>query len=408
MSVKHSRGWLAAALIVSVVALTGCSGTAVSVRVDPFDLHDTTKIQSLSCDQLALVKGKVEGIKGVTAPGEVSSFQRDWGINPQDASAMTAVDKAIADARTEKKCDSTSTPTPSATPVSTPTPSATPTATAATPSSTPSADPGTPKDEDFIVPAHDEDIRAAEFNAFVARCGNKLWTAKKAKDDKTDYVVYGKGNAYSSWSQYTCLIAHYPTLGHSIVKALVNQKVPSGSTFGKVNPWMSDMLAKSKGSLAEAWGLKDTRTGELTVTPEYQRYAFKIVSLLELFDRMGKTTATASWHYPALPKADGLRKTYKETKGYTGTFIPLAYTLKGRSCPFAVYGINVKDGRFAKLAWSCGTPRTPGNPGTPGTPHKPKPKPTPTPTPMPSKKSAPPVSGQPSAPPTTEPPSPRP
>jgi len=412
MSVASIRGRLVAVLTTAaLLALVGCGAPAPTTQVAPFDLRDTTKIGQLSCGQLTLVKDKLDSIKGATAPGDISAFQRDWGVNPQNAAELDAAQLAIANVRVVKQCDSTPTPTPSAVPTPSASPTPTPTLPQATP--TPSASTAPPVDQDFIVPANDEDIRAAEFNAFVARCGDKLWKNKKAKGDKTDFVVMGKGNAYTSWGSYTCLIAHYPTLGHSIVDGVVNQPVPSGSTVGKVNPWAPKFLAKSKGSLAKAWVVKDTRTGELTVSSDYLKYAFKVVTLLELFQRKDKMVATATWHYPANPTASGLPKTYKSKKPYTGLFIPLMYTLKGQSCPFAVYAINVIDGRFAKLAWSCGVPRTPGTPGTPGTPHKPPTtppthKPTPTPTPMPSKTSAPPNHGEPTSPPTEQPPSTRP
>ena len=250
-------------------------------------------------------------------------------------------------------------------------PSATPTPSTSTPSEgttsetepdTDKADEQLPDEGDVYVPADDADVNAAEYNALVARCGNKLdrsSIAKLAKGDRTDFVLKGKGKAVRSLKQYECTVMTNPTVGHMWIAGWEKEKTASGRSFGQVNPWQPAFLKASKPSLAEAWVVKDD-TGKLFVSEAYQKEAFKVVTLLRRFDDQGIKTRVAEWHRPLLAeKVEGLPTTIKSNRDYRGKFVVLAYTLKGQECSRVVYLINIDDGRMAKAKYRCGEPRPP-------------------------------------------------
>lgn len=240
-----------------------------------------------------------------------------------------------------------------------------------------------PDEGDVYVPADDADVHAAEYNALVARCGNKLNespTASLAKGDRTDFVLKGRGKAVRSRKQYECIVMTTPTVGHMWMDGWKKEKTASGRTFGQVNPWQPAFLKASKPSLAEAWVVKDD-AGKLFVSEAYQKEAFKVVTLIRRLDDQGIKTRVAEWHRPLLAeKVEGLPTTIKSNRDYRGKFIVLAYTVKGQQCSRVVYLINIDDGRMAKAKFTCGEPRprvvvpprseTPRRTPTPSTPTK--------------------------------------
>lgn len=252
-------------------------------------------------------------------------------------------------------------PTPTPTPTSaSPSPTPTPTVTTSSGPAQDEVDEQLPDEDDVYVPADDADVHAAEYNALVARCGNKLNespTVRLAKGDKADFVLKGKGKAVRSRKQYECIVMTTPTVGHMWIAGWEKEKTASGRSFGQVNTWQPAFLKASKPSLAEAWVVKDD-TGKLFVSEAYQKEAFKVVTLLRRFDDQGIKTKVAEWHRPLLAeKVEGLPTTIKSNKDYRGRFIVLAYTIKGQQCPRVVYLVNVDDGRMAKAKFTCGEPK---------------------------------------------------
>lgn len=402
MRTTKLRGWrittpLVVLAFAVMVALTGCT-VATPVQVAPFDLHDTVRLGQLGCAELRVVENELGKNRGVTADARANSFKRDWGVDPRNADEFEAAEIRVKGMQTEKRCDAT--PSPSATPTSaspTATPSATPSATAtlsATPSATPSASatttpststtPGAvpaPADTDVMVPAEDADLHRSEFDAMVVRCGTELdrsSVAKLAKGDRSDFVVKGPGRAVKSLREYECGVMTNPTLGDMLNRGWLPR-------YGSVNPWMANARDKSRGSLMKAWVLKDSKTNRLFVTEDYQKFAFKLVTLLKRHQNLGvQKGRTADWHMPLhAAKVDGLPKTFRSGKDYRGRFIVLAYTLKGHLCPANAYGINIDDGRLAKLKFACGEPKppvvkkppTPKKPPVRRPPHRPPHKP---------------------------------
>lgn len=375
MRATNLRGWLIAVLIVPVaVALTGCT-VATPVQVAPFDLHDTVRLGQLSCAQLRVVENELAKNRGVTADSRANSFKRDWGVDPRNTGEFDAAEGRVKAMSTEKRCDAT--PSPSATPTSA-SPTATPSATAtlsatpsasATPSPTTSTTPGAvpaPADTDVMVPAEDADLHKTEFDAMVVRCGTELdrsSVAKLAKGDRSDFVLKGPGRAVKSLREYDCGVMTNPTLGDMLNRGWLPR-------YGSVNPWMANARDKSRGSLMKAWVIKDSKTNRLFVNEAYQKFAFKLVTLMKRHQNLGvQKGRTADWHMPlGAAKVDGLPKTFRSGKDYRGRFIVLAYTLKGQLCPANAYGINIDDGRLAKLKFACGEPKPP----VVKKPHKPR------------------------------------
>ena len=387
MRATNLRGWRITTPFVVLVfavtaALTGCT-VATPVQVAPFDLHDTVRLDQLSCAELKIVENELVKNRGVTADSRANSFKRDWGVDPKNASEFGEAEGRVKGKQTEKRCDAT--PSPSATPTSaspTATPSATPTATApttptpsATPSPSTSATPGAvpaPGDTNVMVPAEDADLHRSEFDAMVVRCGTELdrsSVAKLAKGDRSDFVLKGPGRAVKSLRDYECGVMTNPVLGDMLNRGWL-------PAYGAVNSWMIEARDKSRGSLMKAWVLKDSVTNRLFVTEDYQKVACKLVTLLKRHQNLGvQKGRTADWHMPLrAAKVDGLPKTFRSGKDYRGRFIVLAYTLKGQPCPANAYGINVDDGRLAKLKFACGEPKPPVV-KKPPTPKKPPVKP---------------------------------
>ncbi len=264
-------------------------------------------------------------------------------------------------------------------------------------------------DTDVFVPANNADLNKEQFDALVARCGSNLDTAhlalNRAKGDKDDFVLFGPGPAYTTWEDYECVVMTHPTVAHMWVAGWRNEKAASGKTLGKINPWMNQFLKSSKGSLMEAWVLKGESSGALVVSEDYQKTAFNVVTLLNRFTRGDEVTTKAVWHRPAdNMQAEGLPKTFKSKKSYKGEFIPLSYTLKGQQCPFVVYGVNVNDGRMAKLKFPCKETPPTSPPTSPPTTKPPTTKPPKNPSEHPANNGNAPSPSVP-APPVTEAPS---
>lgn len=324
--ITRRRG-LVALFVLFALALTGCAGA-------PQELPKLTKpsqIEQLDCDAAGSALDRLNTVEGSSATAdEKKTFKAETGVDPTDKKAAKELRKRLK-ARLTVACEA---------------------------------------DRQFAVPANEEDVNASAFNALVNRCGaafDRSSVVAPAKDDKASYLLKGKGLAVESWRAYQCKLVRNPTLADAWGQALAKLKTPSGATGEALNTsWLPAALDKGKASLAEAW-LEKRSDSKLYVTPDFQKFAFKIVTILNRLEKK-RGDGFAKWSYALETfRGDGLPRAFRTTKGYYGQFILLKYTPKGWSCSSIVLGINFKDGRPAGLKTYCSSSGKPtGTP--PGTP----------------------------------------
>lgn len=333
-TINNWRRGLVTLFALFALALTGCAGAA------PQELPTLTKqvqIEKLDCAASKNALARLDAVeKSSATDAEKNAFKNESGVNPSDKKAVKKLREQLKDRRTVA-CEA---------------------------------------DRQFTVPANEEDVNASAFNALVNRCGaafDRSSVVAPAKGDKASYLLKGKGLAVDSWREYQCTMMRNPTVTDAWGQALSALKTPSGSTGKELNAdWLPAALDKGKASLAEAW-LEKRGDGKLYVTPDFQRFAFKIVTILNRLEKK-KGEGTAKWSYALETfKGDGIPRAFRTKKGYWGEFILLKYTPKGWSCASVVLGINVKDGRPAGLKTFCSSSGKPTGtpPGTPPGKHKP-------------------------------------
>lgn len=329
--ITRRRG-LVALFALFALALTGCAGAA------PQELPKMTKqvqVEKLDC---AATKNAIDRLNAATkedaSKEEKKAFKNESGVDPSDKKAVKKLREQLKN-RQKIACEA---------------------------------------DRQFTVPANEEDVNASAFNALVNRCGaafDRSSVVAPAKDDKASYLLKGKGLAVNSWREYQCALMRNPTVTDAWGQALGALKTPSGSTGRALNAdWLPAALEKGQDSLAEAWLEKRSDTNpDLYVTPDFQRFAFKIITILNRLEKK-RGSGTAKWSYELQAfEADTVPHAVRTTKGYHGEFILLKYTPKGWGCASTVLGINVKDGRPAGLKTYCSSSGKPT--GTPPGKHKP-------------------------------------
>lgn len=323
------RGGLVALFVLFALALTGCAGAAPQELPK---LTKTTQIEKLDCAAVGNALDRLSAVeKSSATKEEKAAFRTETGIDPADKKAVKELRKRLK-ARQAVACEA---------------------------------------DRSFTVPTNEEDVNASAFNALVNRCGarfDRSSVVAPTKDDKASFLLKGKGNAVKSFRDYECTLMRNPTVTDAWGQAIAKLKTPSGATGEALNTsWLPAALNKGKDSLAEAW-LEKRGDGKLYVTPDFQRFAFKIVTILDRLEKK-RGEGHAVWSY-ALEAFEGnsVPRAFRTTKGYFGEFILLKYTPKGWSCASVVLGINVKDGRPAGLKTYCSSSGKPT--GTPPGEHK--------------------------------------
>ncbi len=334
MRIINIKRVLAALAIPFALVLTACTGAAPQELPK---LNAIEKVQSLDCAAATNALDRLNAATDKAATAETKkTFKDATGVDPADKKAVKKLRKQLND-REKVACEA---------------------------------------DRSFTVPANDEDVHASAYTALVNRCGmrfDKSSTVKPTRDDKASYLLKGKGDAVKSWEDYKCTLMRNPTVTDAWAQALSVLKAPSGAVVGELNAsWLKPALEKGKSSLAEAWLENRSKTGtDLYVTPDFQKFAFKIITILDRLEKK-RGNGTAAWSYELDTfKGVGVPHAVRTEKAYKGKFILLKYTPKGWSCASTVLGINTVDGRPAGLKTYCspsgkptGTP--PGEKTPPG------------------------------------------
>lgn len=334
MRIINIKRVLAALAIPFALVLAGCTGAAPQELPK---LNAIEKVQSLDCAAATNALDRLKAATDKAATAETKkAFKDATGIDPADKKAVKKLRKQLDD-RKKVACEA---------------------------------------DRSFTVPANDEDVHASAYMALVNRCGmafDRSSVIAPTKDDKASYLLKGKGDAVKSWKAYLCTLMRNPTVTDAWAQALNVLKAPSGAVVGELNAgWLKPALEKGKSSLAEAWLENRSKTGtDLYVTPDFQKFAFKIITILDRLEKK-RGSGTAAWSYELDAfNGTGVPRAVRTEKAYKGKFILLKYTPKGWSCASTVLGINTTDGRPAGLKTYCspsgkptGTP--PGEKTPPG------------------------------------------